>query len=308
MAKKIVLVLLSFWLSVLGNSGSEGGAFLRHRFGATEMGRGGVALAWDQVSAYSFFYNPALLPQSGKRFAALTFQFMPLDRNLYSFGIHFPLPPTGSLAFHVIHVGVNELYAYNSRGERTGEIEFGDDIVYASFAQRIGNHFFAGINLKYIMESYTSDDPSFDYHSKGRAVDLGFYYTPSSIVGVAFVITDLAGKMASNSSRIYERGLDVESPFPIGFGIGSRLQFIKNFRGGIDFRWNNRGKRDLMIGGEYDFGGIFLRSGLYDTSVHLGAGFNKALGASRMVMVDYAFMPGIAGEGYYHLFNWIFVF
>lgn len=294
--------------SLLANSGSEAGAFLRHKFGTEEMGRGGAAVAWDKVTSFSYFYNPALLPQMEKRFASFTFQFLPLDRNIFSFGVHFYLPPTGALAINLIHIGVDNLYLYNSLGENLGDINFGDDIVYASFAQRITSYFYIGLNLKYILETYDTSPVGFSYHAKGRGVDIGIYSPVNRKIGLGFTITNLAGQIKSNSENIFDRGLEIVDKFPVGFTLGGRINLPHQFKLGMDYQWNTAGKKNILTGVEWEYKELFLRTGSYDGEFHFGAGFLKKIYKNTLLKLDYAFVPGTVGEGTTHMFNWMFIF
>ncbi|GAB4228849.1 MAG: hypothetical protein Kow00108_27320 [Calditrichia bacterium] len=305
---KIFMIILLAINIMLANSGSEAGAFLRHQFGAVESGRGGISVAWDEISGYSFFYNPSLLPQTSERFATMAFQFLPLDRQIYSAGINLPLPPTGALSFNIIHVGVRNLFAYNSLGENLGEIDFGDDIFYASFAQKINRRLYVGINLKYIIESYKGNDVDFEYNAKGRGLDLGVYSPVNDKIGVGFVMSNIAGQIRSNTGDLFERGLEIVDKFPVTFSLGGRYNIRKNIKFGADYKWNSKGKKDLLTGIEGNFNGISIRTGLFDGHFNAGMGFVKKISRKFSLRIDYGFVSGLENEGASHLFNWNFVF
>ncbi len=148
----------------------------------------------------------------------------------------------------------------------------------------------------------------YNYHSKGRALDIGFYSPITSQIGLSFSILNLAGQIKSNTDDIFERGLEIKEFFPVDFIAGTRYNVNKWLKVGMDYRWNNSGKKDLLIGMEIYRKDLFIRGGSFDGTFQFGAGFLKKFYQNYELKLDYAFVPGLYGEGATHMFNWKFIF
>ncbi len=308
MKKILIILLLIFQISLAQNQGSMAGAFLRTGMGAREMGLAGATLAFTSPDAMSFFYNPAQLPLLKNKTVGFGYQFLALDRAVSHIGISLPLKPTGGLSLNWIHAGIKNLRSYNSYAEDTGEIGYGDEAFYASFSQSIKNKVYVGINFKFLWQHLGDGTDDFSYRDNGKAFDFGMLIKLPYNLSAATVLYNAGGTTKSNTNNIYEKGMEIVEKLPLYWAIGLNYKTpVENLVVEMDFITSNHGKKDIRIGGEWEYKDVFVRTGLEDDRFHAGAGFFKKM-STMTLGLDYAFVPGYVGEGVSHIFSWQFLF
>jgi len=308
MKNTFILLILLFQLMWAQNQGGMAGAFLRTGMGARQMGMGGAAVAQTTPDAMSFFYNPAQLPLLQHKTVGFGYQFLSLDRAISHMGISLPLKPSGGLSLNWIHAGIRNLNSYNTYGEQTGEIGYGNEAFYTSFSQSIKNRVFIGINFKFLWQHFGDGSDDFSYSDKGKAFDFGALVKLPWNLTAATVLYNVGGTTKSNTNDLYERGLEIEEKLPLLWAAGLNYQTpVENLAVELNYVTSNHGQKDIRVGGEWEYRDVFVRAGLEDDRFHAGAGFFKKL--DRMILgLNYAFVPGFVGEGASHLFSWQFLF
>ncbi len=309
MKKIIVILLLLTGVVTAQDQGGSAGAFLRSGWSAEAMSMGGVQTAWTEPGGASFFYNPALLPMLENKVVSFSTAFMALDRNMAHIGVSLPLQPTGGVSLNWIHAGVKDIRSYNSYGEDTGELNYGDEAFYTSFSQVFKEKYFVGISFKLLWEHFGDGTDEFSYKSIGKAFDLGFLAKLPYDLAVGVAIRNLGGTVSSNTNDIYDRGMEIEEKLPVYYSMGvNYITPIENLTVEMDVQLTDLGQKDILTGLQYNWHEVFIRAGLQDTRFHAGAGFYKKITPDLTMGLDYAFVPEFVGEGATHLFSWKFMF
>ena len=303
-----------------GNGGFAG-SYLRIGLGAPAkaMGNAQVAVAAD---GFSNFYNPAVLPFLKNPVAGLSYSFMSLDRRFNYVGYARALPPRGGFAVGWIYSGVGNIRAYNSRGEDVGEILHGLHAVYFSFGMKLPTPFDRdrtgdgsglqvlsfGISLKLLYERI-GDGADFNYSGKGAGMDLGVLVHPWETLWFGYQIRDINSKLKSNTNNIFERGSTLDNRFPLIQKIGVAWQTpLSWLKVAYDFEWSTAGQEKHHWGLQAAGQGLAARAGWDDGRLTLGGGMQVRVYKSVRVLLDYAFVDDVVGEGVSHVFSWQFVF
>ncbi len=317
-----ILVIL-VWLMGAGalqaGNGGYAGAYLRIGLGAPALGMGNVGVA-SPADGFGTYYNPATMPWLPARTVSLSYSFMSLDRRFNYLGFALPLPPAGGFSAGWIYSGVDNIRAYNSRGEDVGKINHGLHAFYFSFGMKLGgflnpgarlpyissDRIAIGVTLKILLENI-NDAAEFDYTAKGVGLDIGLLVKPTEWLNVGYQIKDIRSALKSNTNNIFERGSTLKNAFPISQRIGvftrtplTWLQF------GYDFEWSTAGENKHHLGVVLGTPAAYLRAG-YDTNrLTFGAGLNLKFFKQHHIQLDYAFVDDVFGEGVSHVFSWQF--
>jgi hypothetical protein len=296
----------------INDNGGYAGAFLRMGLGARSIALGNCGAA-DAASGFSHYYNPAILPMLSGKSVALSYSFMPLDRHTQYIGYSMQVKPSAGLSIGWIESGVNDLQGTNSIGQFTGEIDHSLHGIYFSFGRYFGKRFSLGVTVKLVME-YLSDS-NFKYSSMGVGFNFGAYYKISENISAAAVIYDINTKLEANTQDIFTYGGKTVDQFPVLYRFGIRyITPVKWLRAMYDFESSSKGGYANHIGLEalhgdnlalrigYS-GDKFQQTGDFISALSFGAGMDFKLYKFNS-FVDYAFTPGLTGEGATHIFSW----
>ena len=318
------LLVLSIWLGgvptqVQAGNGSYAGAFLRIGLGAPALGMGntGVALL---PNGFGTYYNPAAMPWLSAKTLSLSYSFMSLDRRFNYIGFALPLPPAGGFSAGWIYSGVDNIRAYNSRGEDVGQVNHGLHAFYFSFGMKLGGFLnpgakitflhpdliAIGVTLKILLENI-NDGGDFDYSGKGVGLDIGLLLKPVDWLQIGYQIKDIRSALKSNTNNIFERGSTLDNAFPIVQRVGVYSQTpLSLLQLAYDFEWSTAGENKHHAGVQFGTQAARLRVGYDARRFTFGAGLNlKFFGKGDMVL-DYALMDDVYGEGVSHVFSWQF--
>jgi len=307
--------------ALAGGNGGFAGAYLRIGLGAPGMAMGNAQVAMVG-NGFSGYYNPAVLPFLTNPVASLSYSFMSLDRRFNYVGYARSLPPRGGFSIGWIYSGVDNIRAYNSRGEDVGEILHGLHAVYFSFGLKIptpldqdvtgdgsGLQVLSfGISLKLLYERI-SDGEEFNYSGKGAGMDIGVLFHPLKSLWLGYQIRDINSKLKSNTNTIFERGSVLDNAFPLIQKAGIAWQLPVNWlRLAYDFEWSTAGQEKHHFGLLAEGRGLAARAGWDDGRLTLGGGMQVRVYKSVVVLLDYAFVDDLVGEGVSHVFSWQFLF
>ena len=316
-------MILAVWMAattpVAAGNGGYAGAYLRIGLGAPALGMGniGVALPADGFGTY---YNPAAMPWLPAKTVSLSYSFMSLDRRFNYIGFTLPLPPAGGFSAGWIYSGVDNIRAYNSRGEDVGKINHGLHAFYFSFGMKLGGllnpgarlpfihpDFIAiGVTLKFLLENI-NDAAEFDYSAKGVGLDIGILMKPTEWLNVGYQIKDLRSALKSNTNNIFERGSTLDNAFPVSQRVGlftrTPLPWLQL---GYDFEWSTAGDKKHHVGVAVGTPAARLRAGYDANRLTFGAGLNLKFFKKHHIILDYAFVDDVFGEGVSHVFSWQF--
>ncbi|RLC50354.1 MAG: hypothetical protein DRZ79_04530 [Candidatus Cloacimonadota bacterium] len=247
--KRIILILvLVFPLLCLSYDFDKGG--LRN----AAMGGTGISSSDDAAAAV---WNPALLDKIN-HFVFITDSrpyLIQLDNdNIYQNFTYFGIP-TGKFGTFALTGGL-----FNSNGYDEGK--FGFHYGKTLLAKKIAVGF--GIN-----DFYTNFT---EINNTKNAVDadIGFYFSPSEIVNIGFIINNL-----SRANLASEEGIEDKLPRIIGLGTSLNLKRL-NFSG--DFQYEQTSAKDnirIGLGTEFSLMNYFkLRAGINNDNYTAGFGLD----------------------------------
>ena len=290
-------------------NGGYAGAFLRMGLGAR-----GIAMGNAQTAAppdgFGFFYNPASLPELRSMSANFTYSFLSLDRKMNYVGISTPLKPNAGFSLGWIFSGVGDIQGYNSIGEQTGKINHGYHAIYFSFgAQIIPNRLSIGVNAKYLKESISDEEGSYDYGGSGFGGDLGVLFRVREGLYLGYLMKDVNAKLKSNTNDIFEQGMTLDNQFPLTNVAGIYFQTPWKFlRLAYDFEWSTAGTEKHHAGVEFAIPQAAARFGYDHNHWTLGGGLNIHTAFGMTAILNYAFVSSVVDEGASHIFTWELAF
>jgi len=297
----LILMILSGF-SFAGSNGGYAGAFTRIGLGARAMAMGNTGLA-DEVSGYSFYYNPALSGFLEGKIVSLSHSFMSLDRRFNFIGYSMKIPPGAGFSVGWINSGVSDIDSYNLIGEIGDQIDHSLNAVYFNFARNFNGKFSAGLSIKYLLEDFNFS--SDEYNASGWGFDFGAVYKINSGITVAAAVRDIKSKLKANTSKLFEFGGTTIDEFPVLYLAGIRyITPYEWLRVHYDF------ENSIKIGSKHRLGVeavyknlLALRTGLNNGNFTAGAGMGFKLWR-WMSRLDYAFIPSVVDEGSSHIFSW----
>jgi len=321
-----VLIIFLIWAGMqtslypAGNGGFAG-SYLRMGLGARALSMGNAQVAVAK-NGFGAFYNPALLPSLPQPVLSLSYSFLSLDRRFNYIGFAMPLKPFAGFSVGWIYSGVDNIRAYNSRGEDVGAINHGLHAIYFSFGfnliqmiQKEGklaglpsDLLSLGINMKYVREGL-NDNADFNYVGKGFGFDIGVFLKPTPFMQLGYQIKDINAKLKSNTDKIFERGTTTDNKFPLIQKVGMFWQTPLTFLSvAYDFEWSNKGSNKHHIGAELRTTGLAGRIGYNNNHLTFGGGLDFRMFKNVSAILDYAFIDDIYDEGVSHVFSWQFTF
>jgi hypothetical protein len=214
------LTLTILLIAIPGSSpaqmGGQSGAFSRLGFGARGMAMGNAmtAVTTGDVVAY---YNPALIPGAGYRFASASFGILSLDRRLNFLNYSGALPPNAGLSIGLINAGVSGIDGRDGDGEPTGPLKTSENQVFLGFGIRFPTGLSVGVTLKlYYYHLYT------DVTSTTVGVDFGALYRFDENFTAAVTVKDINSRYKWDTRPVFgQNGLTSEEAFPRLYTVGA---------------------------------------------------------------------------------------
>ncbi len=284
------------------------GSYLRMGLGARSIALGNTGVA-SPVSAYSLFYNPAILGEIQGRLGGLSYSFLSLDRRHGYISLAIKIPPAAGLSIGWIESGVGDLKSYNSIGQETGEINHSANAIYFSFGRNVIDRLYIGLAAKLLFEYINDGTDEFDYSSNGFGFDIGLLYVINDKLRIGYQIRDIKSQLKANTDQIFERGGTTIDPFPILNKFGAYYETpLSWIRTAYDLEWSNHSQVKHHIGVEAVHGrNLALRIGYNGTVMTFGAGMDFKI-LTIESFLDYAFLPSVVDEGSSHVFSWQLAF
>ncbi|HED11195.1 MAG TPA: hypothetical protein ENJ10_10950 [Caldithrix abyssi] len=310
LASAMLLVLLAVMTlpAQINHHGGRAGAFLRIGLGGRSMAMGNTGAAMPG-GAYAFFSNPALTGLEGKKVAALSGNFMSLDRYAYFAGYTAPVPPKAAVALGWLTSGTGNLRSYNSIGQDVGGINHAMHAIYGTFMRTFGPDLRVGANLKMVIENINDGTAEFDYSALGVGGDVGLYYRWSDNLGLALVVENMGVDLKANTEKIFSRGGNTSFSLPVIYKAGMFYNTPLSWLNvAYDFVTSDQSEFEHRLGVEALYSeNIALRMGFNGTRFTYGAGMDfKFMG--KVSYLDYVFASSVVDEGASHLFSWQFFF
>ncbi len=300
----ISLLIAATHLWAGNNNAGLAGSYTRLGLGGRTIAMGNTGVA-GPAGGYSQYYNPALSGRQDKKVVALSYSFMSQDRYVGFVGYSMKIPPGGGLSLGWLVSGTNNLYGYNSIGQRTGEINHSAHAIYGSFARHFSERLSVGITIKVLLEYINDGTADFDYEGTGVGGDIGIYYAAMDDLALGVIAKDIGSNIKANTEDIFERGGTTVFDFPRQYRLGAFYTTpLRWLNTAYDLEFSDQGELEHHFGLEALHGrNLALRTGLNGSQFVAGAGFDFAL--SRFIAhLDYTFIGDKAGEGASHLFSW----
>ena len=324
-----MLLCLASCGSAAAETGRAGqaGAFLRMGLGARSLAMGGgtAALADDATAAYG---NPAGLVFLEGRHIGVSMDAMSLDRKLMSaqYGQSFHGrqdstrrggPMAAGFALSWIGAVTGNIDGRDWDGNHTEDYTHVENAFQLSFALQPGPAVGIGFSAKVLWSVFpglTDRDESMG--ATGVGFDAGIRIRPVRPLALAVSVHDLHSRYTWDSQKMYERGSQTVSPFPLGFrvsaawkGWSDRLTAVCQ----IEQRKVTDTDPPRWLPAEGSAGleaeaapGLFLRAGVNREGFPFGFGFRRSL-LGRVTGLDYAYAPDPVAPGGRHAFTWSFL-
>ncbi len=201
------------------------------------MGNAMTAVTGGDVVAY---YNPALIPGAGYRFASASFGILSLDRRLNFLNYSGALPPSAGLSIGLINAGVSEIDGRDGDGEPTGPLKTSENQLFLGFGVRFPFGLSVGVTLKLLYyQLYT------DVSSTTVGVDFGALYRFDENLTAAITVKDINSRYKWDTRPVFgQNGLTSEEAFPLLYTAGAAFRLPDSIatrfrRSGIQFSRNN---------------------------------------------------------------------
>jgi len=296
MKKIFLIIILVSFPSFAQTAGESGLAFLKYGFGARNIAMGdlGVVSA-NNVTALN--YNPALLTDI--EFPQLAFSHNSLFQDLSSEVIGVKFDAFGlPFAIGANTTNISNIEIRNRPGEAEGKFNAHYFFGSISSAYKFNSDFSVGATIKYLYESFYSDEAS------GLAFDFGLSYK-NLIDGLT-----LGASYKNLGSMNSLRTQSTELPQDLSLGAAYELYF-GNLRltaiGGVK-NYLQEEKSHSHVGGEFSYKeNFFVRIGYvsgYDAK-NLSTGFGVIW---NNLNIDYAYVPIKFGLGDSHIISLIYSF
>jgi len=304
----IIFFLLSLTILFGRNYASFAGGFLRMGSSARSMAMGSGFTA-EIDAGFAAYHNPASMAFLKKRQLGFSHHFLPLDRRFTASNLSIPLPPTASVGLAWISAGVDKIDGRSMNGEHTQYLSTSENAFVISFAQRILPWFSAGINIKILKHQLPMN--TMDIAGKGMGMDFGIFIHSENGPNLAFMIQDLNSRYQWKTDKIFERGKVYIEQFPTLYRAGSSFIYKNVYittDAGVVMNGNERLGYTMRIGGEYTYlDRYYIRGGLGNNRMSVGAGVDWSLFKDNDARLDYAFVfENPAGAA--HIFTYAFSF
>jgi hypothetical protein len=195
-------------------------------------------------------------------------------------------------------------------GEQTGEINHGLHAIYFSFgAQLIPNRLSIGVSAKYLKESLSDQEKSYEYGGSGFGGDLGVQLRVTDDLYLGYLMKDVNAKLKSNTNNIFDQGMTLDNQFPLSNVVGVYYQTPWKFlRLAYDFEWSTAGSEKHHAGVELAIPQAAARFGYDNDHWTFGGGLNISTPFGMKAILNYAFVNSVVDEGASHVFTWELAF
>jgi hypothetical protein len=310
----LIISLFSISLLIAGENGGYAGSFLRMGVGARSNALGNAGVA-DRPNGYSFYYNPSATAFLENKIVSLSYSFLSLDRKFNFIGFSMKVPPSAGFSLALINTGVDNLIAYNSLGEVSGDLNQSANGAFFNFAKKFGEKISIGLSIKYVWESISAEGEDYNYSSNGVGWDFGLTYLFNNDLTLAAMVRDVGTKFKANTSDLREYGGTTIDQFPNLYNVGFRyVTPVRWLRVLYDFEWSEKEAYKNHVGIEAVYlpgtesasaENLAVRLGVNGQDFVAGAGMGFELFGYKSYL-DYAFVPSIIDEGSSHIFSWQF--
>lgn len=275
---------------------SLSGSFLRMGITARSIAMGGGFTA-EKDHGFSSFYNPAFASFLLRKQLGFSFSNLTLDRRLASTSFAAPLPPTAGIGVAWVNAGVTNIQGRNSTGEKTVEMQTGENAFMFTFAQRIKPWFSVGVNIKILQHQLPINE---ELKGSGIGFDIGFLIKSGRTTTFGVMIQDLSSNYQWNTSDYYAQGRQYKDAFPTTYRAGARFLY-KDLILATDLGLitDHKTFSGLLprIGIEYAHGErYFFRGGYGNGRVAFGWGLDYSLLKDHDSKIDYSFSMDWASQ------------
>ena len=298
----LIIVLASMLAAQRPATGGYPGAFTRFGSNARDVALAGALVA-DVNGGFLAFANPASVVRVQRRELGLSYLALPLGRSIQSLGIALKLPPGAAVAVSYLRAADESIQGRNSIGEKTGLLSYAEQAVGLTFSNRLTERISFGLMAKLLLNSLAGET------SQGFAIDVGLLYWRPTGLSLGFRAENITGAYAwrvlvADGSREYSErlprllsaGLRVSARHFTFFAQADALfpeqgGVVNTFRGGLEDQVTEQ---------------AVVRIGLNHLTPTGGVGLLFSLREPLDSRVDYTLSLGKAGEGWGHLFSWLF--
>lgn len=218
------------------------------------VGSAFIGLA-DDVSAT--YWNPAGLAQLEGPAISIMDRLNIFDTNYANSALAFPIGSLGIIGLNFTYYGVDEIIAYNNKGQETGNLTDKESALAISYAYSIGK-FLIGTNLKYI---YKRLDSNYTFiRAGGFGLDAAILYKLTDKFSVGAVLHD-------SFTMTYSDDYKETAPMSIGAGCAYKFNFGDKHKLAfmLDFEQIREHPLKLHFGSELTlFNFLSLRAGVDD--------------------------------------------
>lgn len=303
-------IIIIFGLSILcGESQGYAGSFLRMGASARSMGMGSGFTA-EVDHGFPAYHNPASLVFLKNREVGFSHHFLPLSRRFNNTSFSTVLPPTAALGLAWVSSGTDNIDGRTSSGEHTQNLSTAEDAVFFSFAQKLMPWFSLGINIKILRHQLPMNTGSLI--GKGTGFDMGIFIRTKRKANLAFMIQDINSRYHWNTDGIFDKNShQYIEYFPTIYRLGTTFYYNSIYFAGdfsvITANESVQGYK-LRLGAEYSFQEkYYIRAGLGNGRISVGAGLNWSFLKQNDAHLDYAFVLE-APAGLAHVFTYAFSF
>ena len=318
---RVPFLLCVISLGFADYGGGYAGSGFRYGSNAREFALAGALIA-DNTPGFFAFSNPALLHFAKSKQAGLSYQSMSLDRSIQSLAFVKNLPPTAGMGLAILRAGTDNILGKNKINQFTESFSVQEIEIIISFGVAFTSKFVLGINIKPVFTNIADE-----YNGKGIAWDLGILYKfhPNLILGGVF--ENLNGSTEWNLS-LGGKDRNYEEFFPKTIALGGSFSGISGitlyFQEDIVISPSKDKNYRTRFGSEIKLAnGVKIRAGIKQSQGALpfgseiekmnikpsfGVGLPLKIWGDNYIQTDYALDPGMASEGFSHLFSFSLVF
>jgi hypothetical protein len=294
--------------------GGYAGSFLRMGLGARALGMGGAFVACVD-DGYTAYYNPAGLVFLDRRWLTTTLNSMALDRRLYYLGYAQSVGGKrglikGGFSVGWLCAGVDNIDARDFSGNDLGTLSSWEHCFFFSFALNPAPPFSVGFSVKLLYHRFPGiTDEGGALSAVGLGFDFGIIVRPVGFLDLGLIVRDLRSQYTWDSQDLYERGTQTVNRFPQVVEAGLTARAFSN-RAIFGFHLQQVEYCPLSYGMGMQIEGVkgvFLRCGLRSGVLAFGCGYRMEMG-SRLIQMDYGFVPDPVAPRGNHVFTWSYAF
>jgi hypothetical protein len=288
----LLLFLFPFFFSIPAKSetgeGGYAGSFLLLGMEARALGMGGAFVGVADNPSCGLF-NPAGAIQIQKNTFSASYRKMSLDRKMGWLSYFQPVREEAVLGLSWINAGVGEVLGRDDRGEPTENISNYENFVSFTFARRMTDRFYLGLNMKYSQFNLAN------ISTYGIGFDFGTMIKPIQNLRLGLVVDNIGLKYRWTTGDYWKQfggtGTESKDQFPLNFKVGGSYLLLKDkLLVTLEMDKNNKQKQRFFGGAEYQIiKELAGRIGYNDGSFSFGFGVNYDF--KKFIMgLDYAFV------------------